>query len=185
MRTPIRLWLLLSFVAVSAVAQVPAYPLSTPPASPNSMWVDPVVQRERDSTRLGILQDELSKETRELTNAANELQSAQASHASPDKIQEAAARVALHRQNVAALAREIALVKSPAIPVVRNGDENAVSNPPRVRQPDDWLILRPQVPAVDRNVVPNVLLRRRLPLAESGNTRPQWIIPSGYTGIGP
>ncbi|MES2237142.1 MAG: hypothetical protein V4500_05240 [Pseudomonadota bacterium] len=181
MRTPIRLWLLLNFFAVSAVAQVPV--LS--PASTNSMRVDPAVQRERDSTRMGILQDELAKESREMATAENEWKSAQASRALPDKIQEIAARVTLHRQNVAALAREIALAKSPAIPVARNGDDNKVSMRPQGRQPDDWLIFRPQVPAVDQNVVPNVWLRRRLPLAESGNSRPQWIIPAGFTGIGP
>jgi len=185
MRTPIRLWLLLNFCAVSAIAQVPPSSLATPLASSNSMRVDPAVQRERDSTRMGILQDELSKEARELTSAENEWQNAQTSRASPDKVQEIAARATLHRQNVAALAREIALVKSPAIPVARNGDENAVSTAPRGRQPDDWLIFRSRVLAADQNAVPNVSLRRRLPLAESGNGRPQWIIPSGFSGIGP
>ena len=177
MRTPIRLWLLLSLFAVPAMAQVPT--------STAAMRVDPAVQRERDSTRMGILQDELSRETRELTSAEGEWQSAQASRASVEKIQETAARVTLHRQNIAALAREIALMKNPAIPVARSGDENAASTPPRGRQPDDWLIFRPQTPALEQNAVPNVLLRRRLPLAESGNSRPQWIIPSGFTGIGP
>ena len=185
MRTPTKLWLLLSFVAVSAIAQVPASSLATPLSSSNSMRVDPAVQRERDSTRMGILQDELSKETRELASAENELQSTQSFRASPDKLQEAAARVTLHRQNVSALMREITLVKSPAIPVARNGDENTVSSSPRGRQPDNWLIFRPQVSAVDQNVVPNMLLRRRLPLAESGISRPQWIIQSSFTGTWP
>ena len=181
MRTPTKLWLLLNFFAVSAVAQVPA--LSA--ASTNSMRVDPAVQRERDNARMGILQDELAKESREMTTAENEWQSVQASRASVDRIQEVTARVTLHRQNVASLTREIALVKRSEIPVARNGDENEVSMPPRGRQPDNWLIFRPSSPAVNQNVVPNALLRRRLPLAESGNSRPQWIIPSGYTGIGP
>ena len=181
MRTPTRLWLLLNFFIAPALAQVPASPL----ASTNVMRIDPALQHERDSSRMGILQDELAKESRELTAAENEWREAQASRTPAAKIQDISVRVTLHRQNVAALEREIALVKSPATPVARNGDENAVSTPPRGRQPDDWLIFRPQVPAVDRNVVPNVLSRRRLPLAESGNTRPQWIIPSGYTGIGP
>lgn len=185
MRTPTKLWLLLSFVAVSAIAQVPASSLATPLSSSNSMRVDPAVQRERDGTRMGILQDELAKETRELATAENEWLGTQASRVSPDKIQEIAARVTLHRQNVSALAREITLVKSPAIPVARNSDENAVSTSPRGRQPDDWLIFRPQVSAVDQNVVPNMLLRRRLPLAESGNSRPQWIIQSSFTGTWP
>jgi len=181
MRTPIKLWMLLSLFTVPAAAQVSA--LS--PASNNSMRVDPAVQRERDNTRMDILQDELNKETLGLKSAENELQITQASRASPDKLQEAAARITLHRQNVAALAREIALVKRPATPVARNGDKNEVSTPPRGRQPDDWLIFRPQVPAASQNVVSNMLLRRRLPLAESTNSRPQWIIPAGYTGIGP
>jgi hypothetical protein len=149
------------------------------------MRVDPALQRERDVTRMGILQDELAKETRELASAENELQSARASRVSVDRIQEAAARVALHRRNVAALAREIAPVRKPADPVTRSIKAKEVSIRSQGRQPDDWLIFRPQVPAVDQNVVPNILLRRRLPLAESGNSRPQWIIPSGYTGTWP
>lgn len=176
MRMPTHLWLLLSCFAVPAMAQVPS--------STNAMRVDPAVQRERDSTRMGILQDELGKEARELTSAENEWQITQASRrASPDKVQEIAARATLHRQNVAALAREIALVKSPAIPVARSGEAKEVSTRSQGRQPDDWLIFRPQAPTADQNAIPNVLLRRRLPLAESGNSRPQWIIPSGFTGI--
>lgn len=181
MRTPIRLWLLLSglmgLFAVSAMAQVPA--------STSAMRVDPAMQRERDITRMSILQDELAKESRELANAENAQRIAQASRVSADKLQEAATRILLHRQNVAALMREIALVKKTNIPDANRGEVKEVETRPQERQPDDWLIFRSQVPAVDRNVVPNVLLRRRLPLAESGNTRPQWIIPSGYTGIGP
>jgi hypothetical protein len=147
------------------------------------MRIDPAVQRERDSTRMGILQDELSKEARELTSAENELQSAQASRASVDKIQEAAARVTLHRQNTAALAREIALVKSPVIHVARNDDQNEVSTPPRGRQPDNWLILRSASSVEDQNSVPKVLMR--LPLAAPAVSMPQWIIQSNFTGNWP
>jgi hypothetical protein len=149
------------------------------------MRIDSAIQRERDNTRMGILQDELAKETRELATTENELQGTQASRALPDKIREIAARVTLHRQNVTALAREIALVKSPIDPVTRSNDVKEVPARPQGRLPDDWLIFRTQVPGADQNVVPNVLLRRRLPLAESGNSRPQWIIQSSFTGTWP
>jgi hypothetical protein len=149
------------------------------------MRVEPALQRERDNTRMGILQDELAKESREMATAENELQSARTSRASVDKIQEVLARTTLHHQNVAALTREIALMKSPVDLIKRSGEVKEASTHLQGRQPDDWLIFRPQVPAGDQNLIPNMLLRRRLPLAESGNSRPQWIIPSGYTGVGP
>lgn len=181
MRTPTLLWLLLSVVTVSAIAQVPA--LS--PASTNSMRVDPAVQRERDSTRMSILQDELAKESRELATVENEWRNAQASRTSSDKVQELSARVILHRQNITALEQEIGLSKNRSVSIVRRDNLTETPARPQGRQPDDWLIFRPQLPVADQNVVPNMLLRRRLPLAESGNSRPQWIIPSGFTGIGP
>lgn len=181
MRTPILLWLLLSVVTVSAAAQVPA--LST--ASTNSMRVDPAVQRERDSTRMDILQDELAKESRELATVENEWRNTQASRTSSDKVQEISARVTLHRQNITALEREIGLSKNRPVSIVRRDDLTETPARSRVRQPDDWLIFRPQVPAADQNAVPNVLLRRRLPLAESSNRRPQWIIQSSFTGTWP
>lgn len=182
MRTPTSLWLLLiSVVTVPAIAQMPA--LS--PASTNSMRVDPAVQRERDSTRMDILQDELAKESRELATVENEWRNAHASRTSSDKVQEISARVTLHRQNITALEREIGLSKNRPVSTVRRDDLTETPARSLGRQPDDWLIFRPQVPAADQSAVPNVLSRRRLPLQESGNSRPQWIIPSGFTGIGP
>ena len=160
MRTPSRRWLLSfvagCFLAAPALAQ-----------SPDAMHVDPALQHERDSTRQTILQDEFAKETRELDTAQTELRNAESSHATADKVREITARITLHRQNLSALEREIALA------------ERSTTNAIRVtakRQPDDWLIAGRRSEASNRSV------RRRLPLAEVGTDLPPWIIPSGFTG---
>ena len=135
------------------------------PGPTSAMRVDPALQRERDTTRMSILRDELAKESRELANSENDLHSFQTSQTSSDKFQGATARVTLHRQNLISLEREIALVKSPVNPATTSREVKEVSTSPQGRQPDNWLIFRPQVPAVDQNVVPNMWLRRQLPLA--------------------
>ncbi|AJP48607.1 hypothetical protein PG1C_09445 [Rugosibacter aromaticivorans] len=185
MRMPIRLWLLFSFTtglsATSAFGQVSAYPL----ASQNSMRVDPSVQRERDTTRMSILQDELAKETRELGTAETEWRNAQVARTPPDKVQDISARVTLHRQNVTALEREIGLVKNRPVSIARNDDLVETPTRSRTRQPDDWLIFRPQLPEPDQNAAPKVLVRRRLPLAAPTVSQPQWIIQAGLKGLLP
>jgi hypothetical protein len=185
MRMPIRLWLLLSFTtglsAISALGQVSAYPL----ASQNSMRVDPSVQRERDITRMSILQDELAKETLELGTAETEWSNAQVARTPPNKVQDISARVTLHRQNVTALDREIGLTKNRAISAVRNDDLIETPTRSQRRQPDDWLIFRPPFPEPDQNAVPKVLVRRRLPLAAPTVSQPQWIIQAGLMGLLP
>ncbi len=181
MLTPTRLWLLLNFFIAPALAQVPASPL----ASTNVMRIDPAIQRERDSTRMGILQDELTKETRELGTAKTEWRNAQAVRTSPDKIEEVSARVTLHRQNVTALEREIGLVKNRPVSIARNDDLVETPTRSRTRQPDDWLIFRPQLPEPDQNAAPKVLVRRRLPLAAPTVSQPQWIIQAGLKGLLP
>ena len=57
---------------VAGFLAAPAFSQSQDP-----MRIDPAIQRERDTTRLGILQDELAKETRELDAAQTELRDAE------------------------------------------------------------------------------------------------------------
>lgn len=170
MRTPTRLWLLLSFLTGFLLA-APAFA-----QSPGIMRIDPAVQRERDTTRLSILQDELAKETRERDTAQMELRNAEASRAASSKVQEITARLTLHRQNLSALEREIALAERPAEP-----SPNFAIRVTAKRQPDNWLIPGRRLSAGE----PNKLMRRRLPLADAGASLPPWIIQSGFTGIQP
>lgn len=166
MRTPTHLWLLLSFLlAASAFAQ-----------SPDTMRIDPAIQRERDTTRLNILQEELARETRELDAAQTELRNTEASRAATGKIQEITARVTLHRQNLSSLEREIALAERPAEQL-----PNFAIRVTAKRQPDNWLIPGSKLAAGE----PSHLMRRRLPLADAGASLPPWIIQSGFTGIQP
>ena len=193
MRTPTRLWLLLSWLlswlpslfAAPVFAQAPASPLATPPVSINIMRVDPAVQRERDTTRMGILQEELAKETGELAAAENEWHGAQASGAPSGKVQEITQRVTLHRQNVTALEREIALAERPANSAIHSTSLRDSAGPVRGRQPDDWLIAGQRLSVVEQNSFRDSLVRRRLPLSEPSVIVPQWIIQAGFTGIGP
>ena len=170
MRTPTRLWLL-SYVTSLVVGLLGA-PAFAQAQSPDIMRIDPAVQRERDTTRIGILQDELAKETRELDTAQAELSNAEASRASAGKVQEIMARVTLHRRNLSALEREIALTGRAADSVIRVTAK---------RQPDNWLIPGSRHSAGE----PNKLMRRRLPLADTSASLPPWIIQSGFTGIQP
>lgn len=168
MRTPRRLWLL-SFLA--GLLAAPAFA-----QSPDIMRIDPAVQRERDTTRLSILQDELAKETRELDAAQTELRNAEISRAASGKVQEITGRVTLHRRNLSALEREIALTERPAEQLPKFAIRVTAT-----RQPDNWLIPGQRLSAGE----PNKLMRRRLPLADAGASLPPWIIQSGFTGIGP
>ena len=181
MRTPIHLWLLFSVAVGPALTQ----------AAPDPMRIDPTVQRERDNTRMGILQDERAKEARELETAEADWRNAQVSRAASDKIQEIAARVALHRQNLAALEREIGLTQSkrPTDAAATGGSPEpafaSIVATARERQPDDWLIVRQSSSTTVQNAVPNLLLRRKLPSAQPDASLPQWIIQSGFTGFRP
>jgi hypothetical protein len=63
------------------------------------MRVTPVVQRERDSTRKTILEDELASEARQLADTQAELRDANLLRASRGNIGDIAERLARHRDN--------------------------------------------------------------------------------------
>src|SRR6266513_1285562 len=126
MRTQTVLCLLLNFAVGPAAAQ--------PPVSSDAMRVAPVVQRERDSTRKTILEDELASEARQLADTQAELRGAKALSASAGSVEEIAERLARHRRNIAELGREIGLVERQRDSANRKGD--SVEG----RATDRWLI---------------------------------------------
>lgn len=169
MRTPSHLWLL----SVVGLLAAPAFAQAQ---SPDIMRIDPAVQRERDNTRLSILQDELAKETRELDTAQAELSNAEASRTAAGKVQEITGRITLHRRNLSALEREIVLAERPAEQLPKFAIRVTAK-----RQPDNWLIPGRRLAVGE----PNKLMRRRLSPADAGAGLPPWIIQSGFTGIQP
>lgn len=104
---PMRLLLLalLSAASASALGQVPT--------SAAVMRIDPATQRERDQSRAAILQDELAAEALALADAQKQLR-ADDVRLDQRRSQEANQRVARHRQNISALARELVLVERQA-----------------------------------------------------------------------
>lgn len=183
MRTPTSLWLLLNLLAT--LVAVPAFAQVT--AVTDAMRIDPAVQRERDTTRLSILQDELAKETRELSRAQNDCRDAQAYTATSATVQECAARVSLHRMNVDALEREIALTKNPrSVAPLRQSRKTSVAQSPQ-QQPDDWVIRPQQLPLLLPAAVPLLATasRRRLLSVEPVLNQPPWIISSSLRSAVP
>lgn len=175
MRTPTVLCLLLNLAAGPVPAQVPA--------SPDVMRVDPATQRERDKARMTIMQDELVAEARELAAAQTDMRDAQASRAAFGKVQEIMERITLHRQNISALGREIALVERPVDTANRSTSLTGTPRSTEGRQPDDWLILGQPLRAAEQKPTSNALARRPLQSAEQEMGRlPEWIIPANYTG---
>ena len=172
MRIPI-LWLL-SFLAglvvASAFAQAPVS------ASPDAMRVNPAVQRERDITRMSILQDELATETRALETAQKDLRDVDALHSSADSVQQITQRVTLHRQNLSALQREIELAERATDSAVRTVER---------RSPDDWLIPVRRLTATEQTSTSLSTRWRLVPADRPDDLLPAWIIPSGNWGMRP
>src|SRR6266513_2926615 len=166
MRTQTVLCLLLNFAVGPAAAQ--------PPVSSDAMRVAPVVQRERDSTRRTILEDELASEARQLSDAQAELRGAKALSASAGSVEEIAERLARHRRNIAELGREIGLVER------QRDSSNRKADSAERRPTDGWLISgRPPLSA-SPDAASATLSRRPLQSAEGDERRkPGWIIPSG------
>ena len=95
MQTRILLLAALSVASGAAVAQ-------------NQLRVDPEVQRQRDQTRITILQDELVSEALALAEVQKLFRS-DAGRADPRATQESSKAISRHRQNISALAKELAL----------------------------------------------------------------------------
>ncbi len=105
MQTRIVLLALLSATVLPALGQVPT--------SAAIMRVDPATQRQRDQTRGAILQDELVAESLALRDAQKQAR-ADEGRGDGRNVGEAAQRVARHRQNISALARELVGVERQA-----------------------------------------------------------------------
>lgn len=165
MRTQTVLCLLLNLAVGSAVAE--------PPVTAAAMRVDPAVQRERDSTRRTILEDELASEAKQLADTQAELRDANLLRASPGNIGDIAERLARHRQNISELGREIALVERQSDSTNRNTDSA------ERRGTDSWLI-RGRPPLTESpEVVSAARPRRSLQSPdEDERRRPGWIIPA-------
>lgn len=176
MRTLTLLWLL-NLIVWPALAQAQA--------SRNVMRVDPMVQRERDQTRLRILQDELVAETRDLAAALNEWRDAQASRAAFGRVQEISERIARHRQNLSALEREIGLVARPLDLANRDSGLRDAANRDRRLSPDARLVPCQGPPDAPQNAVPAALVHRQASADEPGPKLPEWIIQGGFTGTRP
>ena len=93
-------------VLLALLSAAPAVAPGQGPTSAAVMRIDPATQRHRDETRAVILQNELVSEALALADAQKLV-------ASPTKtdfraVEEAAQRIARHRQNISALAKELA-----------------------------------------------------------------------------
>ena len=165
MRTQTVLCLLLNFAVGPAAAQ--------PPVSSDPVRVDPAVQRERDSTRKTILEDELASEARQLADTQAELRDANLLRASPGNIGDIAERLARHRKNISELGREIALVERQSDSTNRNTDSA------ERRGTDSWLIHGRPPLTESPEVVSAARPRRSLQSADGDDRRrPGWIIPA-------
>ena len=164
MRTQIVLLALLSATAVPAAAQVPT--------SAAVMRVDPATQRQRDQSRAAILQDELVAESLALREAQKQAR-AEDGRGAP----EAAQRVDRHRQNISALARELAGVErqtgagtgkvQPARPTTTSAQRIA----------EEWFRPEPQAPEK-----PNATSGQQRPRAGG---MPEWLIRAAPAGQKP
>jgi|RhiMethySRZTD1v2_1073278.scaffolds.fasta_scaffold2050684_1 hypothetical protein len=102
MQTQTILVALLSAMATQTLAQVPL--------NAAVMRVDPGTQRQRDEARVSILQDELAAEAAGLADAQRILR-AEETKRDPKAAEAASQRIARYRQNISALAKEIALAE--------------------------------------------------------------------------
>lgn len=170
MRTPTVLCLLLSLIVGSSSAQVPA--------SAGSWRIDPATQRERDTTRKSILEEELASEAKQFADAHAELREARVLRVPRAKVEDIAERLDRHRRNITELAREIARVEGVADVAISAGPKRAVE-----RLADNWLIPGEATPPRGLDSVPRPLQRE--PLAARNpdkRERPDWIIPASPSG---
>ena len=168
MRTQIVLLTLLSAAAPLAVGQVPT--------SAAVMRVDPATQRQRDQSRAAILEAELVAEALALRDAQKQAL-AEGGRGDGRGAEEAAQRVSRHRQNISALARELAGAERQA----GSGASKASSTRPTTATPqriaEEWFRPEPLSP--------------EKPDAGAGQQRPrtggmpEWLIRAVPTGQKP
>ena len=170
MRTPTVLCLLLSLTVGSSSAQVPA--------SAGSWRIDPATQRERDTTRKSILEEELASEAKQFADAHAELREARVLRVPRAKVEDIAERLDRHRRNITELAREIARVEGVGDVAISAGPKRAVE-----RLADNWLIPGEATPPRGLDSVPRPLPREPLPARNPDERgRPEWIIPASPSG---
>lgn len=159
MPTRLLLAALLSAAAAPVLGQVPS--------SAALMRIDPAVQRQRDVSRIVILQDELAAEALALAEAQKQSRFEDV-RSDPRRSQEASQRIARHRQNISALAKELALVdrQAPATRVQPAVTTSATAEPlPRA-------VAAVRERAEDRRPA-------------SGARIPDWLIPANAAGREP
>jgi len=170
MQTRIVLLALLSACIAPALAQIPS--------SAALMQVDRATQRLRDQDRAAILQSELASESLALEDARRHAHS-DVTRADPRAAQELAQRIASHRRNISALARELVTTEA------RTGGS---ATRPQVASPKP----SPQRTAEERllsgastRADAKAISRRPLepPQAREANRgTPEWLIPAAPVG---
>ena len=153
MQTRIPILAALSITAASANGQITA--------AQAQLRIDPAVQRQRDQTRIAILQDEVVAEALSLAEAQKLVRS-DAIRIDSRAAQEITKRIARHRQNISELARELAQVDRPGAIAARPSTAGSVSRT-----------------AVDQ---PSHVFADPIPQRRSGTgSPPEWLI-SGSSG---
>jgi hypothetical protein len=169
MRTRIVLLALLSAAAAPVFGQVPT--------TAAVMRVDPATQRQRDQSRGAILQDELVLESLALRDAQRQARAEEA-RADGRSAQEAAQRVARHRQNISALAREIVGVERQTGAGAGNVQPTRPTTTSAQRMAEEWF--RPEPPAPEK---PDLSAAQQRP--SRAGAMPQWVIPAAPAGQKP
>lgn len=172
MRTQIVLLALLSAAAAPVLSQVPT--------SAAVMRIDPATQRQRDQTRAAILLDELVVEAQALSDAQKHIPSA-VGRTDAATAREATHRVARHRHNISALAKELsAAERQIGVPAAKT--QAATAAPVPQRMAEEWL---PGVPAA-RGSAPSAARRSAPEQGRPGvwsSTAPEWFIPAAPPGM--
>ena len=103
-------------IAILVLLSAAAAPAFSQVATPSVVTrIDAATQRQRDQTRAAILQDELVSEALALGMAQREARS-DSNREDPRASREVSERIARHRQNISALAKELANVDRLATP---------------------------------------------------------------------
>ena len=149
-------------IAILVLLSAAAAPVFSQVATPSVVTrIDAATQRQRDQTRAAILQDELVSEALALGRAQREARSD--SNRDPRTSQEVGERIARHRQNISALAKELANVDRLATPAKPQALQMPVVDTADAGPPSARAIARPRA---------NDDVRARLGGA------PDWVIPA-------
>jgi hypothetical protein len=162
----------IALLALLSAAVAPA--LSQVPTSAAVMRIDPATQRQRDQTRAAILQDELVAEALALLEAQKQAR-VEAARAGAGAAQEATQRVVRHRQNISALAKELATTeRQSGAPPTQTPREPTIASPQWIAE--EWLVNGPAAAGNSRPMPRSTSEERRLAPGVAGV--PEWLIPA-------